>query len=516
MFAIYADDICIYNDAAPAEDRKVINPKLDLSDNASGSLTMTVPHNNVGYSAIKPLATEIRVTRNGTDYWFGRVIEEQKDWNNNRILTCEGALGYLNDTIQPRKIYGTKTLKDALTSLFTVHNQLSPHKFRIGTVSESLASKTVLFYTSYETTLSVLKTITAEKYGGCIAVGKAADGWYKLDWFSEYRRETGQEVRFQKNLLDISSKLEASKIVTAILPRGESSDIFDAEHVIKSVDARIGFTQIFGTPPETWYAGRIQIADAMDATPAPWEMWYKLTITFPDISGTFETAPVWVFRNDGDETWCRGKNGLIYGPLGAITCTISHDIRQANIFLEHDDDYNKAYGSQFWLNIKCEKSSGNCFPLYARVDGQNSAQWPKQYVTIEEINDGVPYIVNEALAAEYGFIEAVKDFPDLVRPESLLAAGTEYLNSTQFEAMTYEVSAFDLSYIDPTAAPLDLYDLVHCVSPPHGIDVWLPITKLTIPLDAPQNTTYTVGTNNNEAISSSVESTESKVHKLIY
>ena len=519
MFSIYADNIRIHNDASPSPNARVISPKLTLSDNASGSLTMTIPHNNVGYSTIKPLATEIRVTRNGADYWFGRVIEEQIDWNNNRILTCEGALGYLNDTIQPRYIYETVTLKEALNAILSVHNAASSvHKFQLGTIDEDLAAKTLFFTTGYETTLSCLKSLV-EKFGGHLTVGRLPKGQFALDYISDFSREENQEIAFRRNLLDISTHLDTSKIVTAVLPRGHSTNTYDSDVKIWDVEAELGVSQEVGTPPNAWYTSKQTIGNLIKNTPAPWELWYRFRITCNGLAHVYKSPAVWIYRKGESENLFHALNGNIWtvedfylnSSGQAVYRRWPYDRDEEGEIVRID------YGTAIHLEVFCDAGHyRNCYPITACIDDVSSSSWPKKYVTIESVNDGVPYIVNETLREQYGFIETVVDFPGIYTPRDLLAAGTEYLNSMQFEAMTYEVSAFDLSYIDPSAALLDLYDLVHCVSPPHGIDVWLPITKLTIPLDAPQNTTYTVGTNNNEAISSSVESTESTVHNIIY
>ena len=43
MYSVYADGVCIYNDAFTLDNMKLANPKLTLEDNAAGSFVMTVP-----------------------------------------------------------------------------------------------------------------------------------------------------------------------------------------------------------------------------------------------------------------------------------------------------------------------------------------------------------------------------------------------------------------------------------------------------------------------------------------
>ena len=86
MYSIYAENTCIYNDISPLESVKLISPKLTLEDNAAGSLTMTVPTSNVGYSLIERMKTDITVYKNDTEIWAGRVLTEDNDFWNNCIL----------------------------------------------------------------------------------------------------------------------------------------------------------------------------------------------------------------------------------------------------------------------------------------------------------------------------------------------------------------------------------------------------------------------------------------------
>ena len=37
MYSVYADGVCIYNDAFALDNMKLANPKLTLEDNAAGS-----------------------------------------------------------------------------------------------------------------------------------------------------------------------------------------------------------------------------------------------------------------------------------------------------------------------------------------------------------------------------------------------------------------------------------------------------------------------------------------------
>lgn len=65
MYSVYADSVCIYNDAFALDNMKLASPKLTLEDNAAGSFVMTVPPSNLGYSTIIRMVTDIAVHKDG-------------------------------------------------------------------------------------------------------------------------------------------------------------------------------------------------------------------------------------------------------------------------------------------------------------------------------------------------------------------------------------------------------------------------------------------------------------------
>ncbi len=137
MYSIYADGVCIYSDVFALENTKVLSPKLILEDNGAGSLTMTVPKKNVGYNTIARLTTDISVQKDGEEIWAGRVLQEDTDFYNNRILYCEGELAFFNDSTQPPKEYAGLSIRAYLEKLIAVHNSKVPanRRFILGVVT---------------------------------------------------------------------------------------------------------------------------------------------------------------------------------------------------------------------------------------------------------------------------------------------------------------------------------------------------------------------------------------------
>ena len=104
-------------------------------------------------------------------------------------------------------------------------------------------------------------------------------------------------------------------------------------------------------------------------------------------------------------------------------------------------------------------------------------------------------MISETAYNKYGWIEKVVHWDDVTEPSNLLSKAREYLNEAQFEDMELEVTALDLHYLDIQTERIKLLDEIRVVSSPHGLDKFFPVRKMVIPLDNPEDTLFTFGTN---------------------
>lgn len=125
MYTIYCDDTLIYTDQSHDLKYKLLDATLHLEDNAAGTLDLSLPKTNIGYSMIKKMVSHIVVYRNDEKIFGGRAITESYDFDMNRQLTCEGELAYLNDTYQPGKDWmehSIVSVREYITAILSVHN----------------------------------------------------------------------------------------------------------------------------------------------------------------------------------------------------------------------------------------------------------------------------------------------------------------------------------------------------------------------------------------------------------
>lgn len=232
MYSIYADGVCIYNDVFALDSMKVVNPKLTLEDNAAGSLSMTLPTMNVGYNTITRLTTDIAVQKDGEEIWAGRVLQDDTDFWNNRVLYCEGELAYFNDSTQPPAEYAGLSIRAYLEKLLAVHNSKVPanRRFYIGAVTV-VDKDYPTYYTNYEKTIAILNALV-EEYGGHLRIRKV-NGTRYLDYLAEYPDTCSQVIQFGTNLIEFTRKWDSTEFATVIVPLGSRLD----DSPIEALDA---------------------------------------------------------------------------------------------------------------------------------------------------------------------------------------------------------------------------------------------------------------------------------------
>lgn len=142
-------------------------------------------------------------------------------------------------------------------------------------------------------------------------------------------------------------------------------------------------------------------------------------------------------------------------------------------------------------------------------------------LTIESVNDGKDYLVDEESKALYGWICKTVVFEDVTVAENLKAKGQTYLASAVGLPTSIELTAADLSGITDVN-PFRLGRYIVVKSKPHGLDTFdsdleFLIEKLSIDVLNPANNTLTVGTTYKtftESITSSNQTTNKVVEKV--
>ena len=131
-------------------------------------------------------------------------------------------------------------------------------------------------------------------------------------------------------------------------------------------------------------------------------------------------------------------------------------------------------------------------PKGARLD-TSPIEGLEAYVDITSVNDGKDYLYSEDAVATYGWNRCVVSWDDVTEPSNLKKKGEEWLKDNQFESLTLNLSAADLSLLGSDIESFELGDSIPVYSKPHGMDRTFPVQKLELHLLDPSQDKLELG-----------------------
>lgn len=217
----------------------VLSPKLTREVSKGGSLVFTMTRDHAQYDMLQKLSTVVQVRRDGKEIWRGRVLNHEADFYNRRVVYCEGALSYFNDSsITPFNYKGT--LRQFLQHLIDAHNDQVKSKmkcFQLGTVTAAMGNLVVQFGDAdqygvgedYGKVWDILDKLVLKVFGGYFYCGfDAATGYNVLNYCDqavEAKRQTAQKIEYGRNLLNLSETTDATDLYTRIYPIGNKHTV---------------------------------------------------------------------------------------------------------------------------------------------------------------------------------------------------------------------------------------------------------------------------------------------------
>lgn len=210
----------------------------------------------------------------------------------------------------------------------------------------------------------------------------------------------------------------------------------------------------------------------------------NMTYNYTTYDTTYKTIAEKLVDKLGGYIHLRKENGIRY--LDYISETDRPTSSQEIQFGTNLLDFTKSYNSTDFCTV--------LLPLGKRIGNEYSDDDVlNTYTTVEAANDGSPYVINDDAVAAFGWIEATVNFSDIEDPEELLYMAQLYLSTIQFDNLVLDVKAVDLGYLGADYEKIHLSEQVRVVSRPHGLDRYFPVQKITIPLDNPANSSFTLG-----------------------
>ena len=232
MYKIFADNTLIYD--STLEDYKIGKGVVTLETNKSGSFIFSVYPDHFFYDKFIRLKTVITVYKADKIVFRGRILNDKSDYWNNKEITCEGELSFLQDSII-RPFTFTGTPEELFTRFIQDHNSQVDDfkKFKIGTVTVTDPNNYIArSNTAYESAFSNLNSrLIDDSLGGYFYITHGEDGRDEiptLNYLADFSKISTQTVEFGENLKDYTKTVKANDIATAIIPLGAEVDDGDS------------------------------------------------------------------------------------------------------------------------------------------------------------------------------------------------------------------------------------------------------------------------------------------------
>ena len=245
LFRIYVDGEVFYHPhlSKLAITQAQINEDAEKID----SLTLSAPFNHPYLNSIKPMASVIECKKGKVTVFEGRALDDGSDFYNSHTWTCESALAYLKDTMQPPFSY-KGPLKGLFEQFISVHNKSveDQKKFKVGNVTVTDNNDYVSYSSSdFTMTMDAIKNKLINTHGGYLQVRYESDGKY-LDYLSDFKTKSLQTVEFGKNITDVKITRDHTERVTVLIPLGAKKTVTDENGNETQSEERVDITSVNG------------------------------------------------------------------------------------------------------------------------------------------------------------------------------------------------------------------------------------------------------------------------------
>ena len=273
LFRVYVDGNVFYHPNLS----KLAITEAKVSEDAENidSLTLSAPYNHPYIDSIKPMASVIVCKKGEETVFEGRALDDGSDFYNTHTWTCESALAYLKDTVQPPFSY-KGTLRGLLEQFISVHNKAveQQKQFKVGNITVTDDNDYVAYSSSdYSVTMDAIKNKLINTHGGYLMVRYENDGKY-LDYLADFKTKSVQKVEYGKNITDVKITRDHTERVTVLIPLGAKKKITDAEGNEIESEARVDITSVNG--------GKNYISDDAAVKEIGWiwksEVWDDVTL----------------------------------------------------------------------------------------------------------------------------------------------------------------------------------------------------------------------------------------------
>ena len=225
---IYNNDVetTIHYPSSNKEDPHVDSLPLKENTAGVGTLIFKLYPNNKGYNSVDEFKTYAKVKdlRDNSIRFSGRIIKiEDKMDSSGQIykdVTCESALGFLNDTKERGSSYYGANGSSFLTQILNTHNNKVNDEHKKIYLGNCDINKDITHTCDFKTALAeILQTV--EDYGGYMRIREVNNKRY-LDWVNQLETNV-IEVDLGINMKEIVRSNNIIDIGTRIIPLGANN-----------------------------------------------------------------------------------------------------------------------------------------------------------------------------------------------------------------------------------------------------------------------------------------------------
>lgn len=221
MIQIYCDGLLLHD--LRVKTLAVLNPVLTEEVNKTQAFTFSISPAHPYFNNMDKLKSIVEIYDDGEVIFEGRILSDKADIYKVKDVICEGALGYLYDSVQTPTTYTATTPTAYLTAKLVQHNANidDNKKFVLGTVD--ITDTIDIVEKQYKKTLDVLIEQLVNVLGGYLTVRIVAGVKY-LDYTSASGPVNTQSIEFSKNLLDLEQFIDSTDLITAGIFLGKALD----------------------------------------------------------------------------------------------------------------------------------------------------------------------------------------------------------------------------------------------------------------------------------------------------
>lgn len=494
------------------QDCFLLDLSLDCEENSCGYCDFTIYPNHPLYGKLKERDADnpVEVYDGDVLLFSGFIYELGQEFYLDGHVKCKGELDYLRESIvRPystiQRGYGSKapeTVNGYFEWLIAQHNaQVKGNKQFIVGINQGggLDPNNYIFRESneYPTTIDELneKLLKNENIGGYIRTRHENDIRY-IDYLAEWSDTNTQILDFGVNLTDYTQTDDSDEIATFVVPLGakmsETEYEYDDGYYLSS-DASMNpnkeyYTKSYSQSKKiasfergvTYYEKRTAVFVTSDKSPVEGIDYYTRSV---DSEGNYSYSRQDISRFVSGTTYYEQEDYYV-----KTSDTTPSDAKDYYILSE---SYSKV------SNLGRFKKYDVYYEYFETEDESDLN------LTIEGIDDGsydeTGYIKSgdmvycESAVKKYGWIGVIYKNTDITTKEELRKKSTIALKEYISPKRTIEIKAVDMHLINSEIKPIRIGEYVRVRSTPHKLDSYFLCTSISLDLNNPENSLYTLG-----------------------